>query len=60
MQITNVTMPQNKYNIKCPYSMEPQYITIHNTANDGIDMLHVSFLIGIIITTSLLFGLEIE
>lgn len=25
----------NLYKIKCPYSMTPQYITIHNTANDA-------------------------
>ncbi|MCI8470423.1 MAG: N-acetylmuramoyl-L-alanine amidase family protein, partial [Clostridia bacterium] len=35
MQITNVTMPQNKYSIKCPYGMTPSYITVHNTANDA-------------------------
>lgn len=26
---------KNKYNIKCPYTMKPEYITIHNTANDA-------------------------
>lgn len=24
-----------KYSIKAPYSMVPQYITVHNTANDA-------------------------
>lgn len=28
-------VPQSKYPIKCPYKMEPQGITIHNTANDA-------------------------
>ena len=25
----------SKFNVKCPYSMTPKYITIHNTANDA-------------------------
>ena len=25
----------NKYSIKCPYSMTPQFIVVHNTANDA-------------------------
>ena len=25
----------SKYRIKCPYAMTPQYITVHNTANDA-------------------------
>jgi N-acetylmuramoyl-L-alanine amidase CwlA len=44
MQITNVTMPQTKYNIKCPYSIIPEYITIHNTANDASAMAEVSYM----------------
>jgi len=28
-------VPQNKYAIKCPYEMNPEFITIHNTANDA-------------------------
>jgi len=30
-----VLLPANKYKIKCPYAMAPQYITVHNTANDA-------------------------
>jgi len=30
-----VLLPANKHKIKCPYSMKPQYITVHNTANDA-------------------------
>lgn len=46
MQITNVTMPQSKYSRKCPFSMTPQYITVHNTANDASAMAEVSYMIG--------------
>lgn len=28
-------LPASKYPIKTPYSMTPQYITVHNTANDA-------------------------
>ena len=30
-----IPMPKDKYNIKCPYTMNPQYIVVHNTANDA-------------------------
>lgn len=28
-------LPSRKYPIKAPYSMTPQYITVHNTANNA-------------------------
>lgn len=46
MQITNVICPENKYSIKCPFDMTPEYITIHNTANDASAMSEVSYMIG--------------
>ena len=46
MQITKVNCPTSKYSIKCPYTMTPQYITIHNTANDASAMSEVSYMIG--------------
>lgn len=30
-----IPMPKDKYDIKCPYTMNPQYIVVHNTANDA-------------------------
>ena len=33
--IKNVECPKSKYSIKCPYSMKPTRIVIHNTANDA-------------------------
>lgn len=30
-----ILLPSSKYKIKAPYSMTPQYITVHNTANDA-------------------------
>ena len=36
--------PSSKYSIKSPYSMTPQYITIHNTANDASARNEVSYM----------------
>ena len=44
--ITKILCPENKFNIKCPYSMKPQGITIHNTANDASAKAEISYMIG--------------
>ena len=46
MLVTKVTMPSNKYSIKCPYGMTPQGITIHNTANDASAMSEISYMMN--------------
>ena len=46
MEITNVICPESKYSIKCPYEMTPEYITVHNTANDASAMAEISYMIG--------------
>lgn len=30
-----VLLPSSKHKLKAPYSMDPEYITVHNTANDA-------------------------
>ena len=35
LKIRKLDMPQAKYSIKCPYMMTPEYVVIHNTANDA-------------------------
>ncbi|MGL4950117.1 MAG: peptidoglycan recognition protein family protein, partial [Anaeroplasmataceae bacterium] len=35
---------ENKYSIKCPYSMTPKGICIHNTANDASASNEVSYM----------------
>lgn len=35
LKITNVNCPSDKIAVKCPYSMTPTRIVIHNTANDA-------------------------
>lgn len=45
MLVTKVIMPTDKYPIKCPYSMKPEGISVHNTANDASAMSEVSYMI---------------
>lgn len=46
MNIRQMLVSSSKYNIKCPYSMAPKYITIHNTANDASANNEVSYMIN--------------
>lgn len=46
MQLTRLMVPQNKWNIKCPYSMNPDGICVHNTANKASAMAEVSYMVG--------------
>ena len=46
MQVTKMLVPESKYNIKCPYEMTPEFIVIHNTANDASAMAEISYMIG--------------
>lgn len=46
MQITKMLCPSSKYSIKCPYEMTPEYITVHNTANDASAMSEISYMLG--------------
>lgn len=42
--IVSMYVSSSKYSLKCPYSMTPQYITIHNTANDAPARNEVSYM----------------
>ena len=46
LTITKVNLPQSQYAIKCPYTMNPEGLTIHNTANDASAMAEVSYMQG--------------
>ena len=46
MKLTRLMVPANKYNIKCPYAMTPDGITVHNTANKASAMAEVSYMVG--------------
>ena len=45
MNIVQNFVPLSKYNIKCPHSMTPEFIVVHNTANDASARNEVAYMI---------------
>ncbi len=43
--IQNLVSP-SKYNIKCPYTMNPEFIVVHNTANDASARNEIAYMIS--------------
>ncbi|MGR6904939.1 peptidoglycan recognition protein family protein [Lysinibacillus sp. BSL11] len=41
-----IFLPASKYSIKAPYIMVPQYITVHNTANDANAAKEIEYMIN--------------
>ncbi|MEE1238018.1 MAG: hypothetical protein UHI85_08085, partial [Turicibacter sp.] len=39
-------VPSSKYSIKCPYTMTPEYITVHNTSNNASAANEVKYMIS--------------
>lgn len=46
VRIVENLVPKSKYNIKCPYEMIPEGITVHNTANDASAMAEINYMIS--------------
>ena len=46
MNIIKQIVPESKYGIKCPYVMTPEYITVHNTANDASAKNEINYMIN--------------
>lgn len=46
MEIIKNIVPTEKYNIKCPYSMIPSRIVVHNTANDASARNEIAYMIS--------------
>lgn len=44
VKIIQKLVPQSKYSIKCPYSMSPIGITVHNTANDASALNEIAYM----------------
>lgn len=44
VKIVEKLVPQSKYSIKCPYTMTPIGITVHNTANDASALNEISYM----------------
>lgn len=45
MKIIQNLVPESKYKIKCPYSMTPTRIVVHNTANDASAKNEIAYMI---------------
>ena len=46
MEIVKMLVPESKYSIKCPHEMNPEFIIIHNTANDASAINEITYMIG--------------
>ena len=44
MKIIKNIVPENKYNIKCPYTMKPTRIVVHYTANDASALNEIAYM----------------
>ena len=46
LKLVKMLVPSTKYDVKCPYNMVPEFVTIHNTANNASALAEISFMIG--------------
>ena len=44
VKIVEDLVSESKYNTQCPYHMTPEYITIHNTANDASALNEIAYM----------------
>lgn len=44
MEVRQMLVDKSKYNIKCPYSMTPKFIIVHNTENDASANNEISYM----------------
>ncbi len=58
MKIIQNLVPQSKYNIKCPYTMVPEFIVVHNTANDASARNEVQYMINNNSSTSFHYAID--
>lgn len=46
MEIKKLLVDESKYNIKCPYEMNAEFVVVHNTANDATAENEIKYMIG--------------
>ncbi len=44
LSIFQSLVPKEKWDIKCPYAMKPEYVVVHNTANDASARNEISYM----------------
>jgi N-acetylmuramoyl-L-alanine amidase CwlA len=45
MKINQNLVSESKYSLKCPYEMTPEFIVVHNTANDASAVNEIAYMI---------------
>jgi len=58
MEIIQNLVPQSKYSVKCPYTMTPEFIVVHNTANDASARNEVQYMINNNSSTSFHYAID--
>ena len=46
LKMIQMPVPAAKHGIKCPYAMTPEFLTIHNTANNASALAEISYMNG--------------
>lgn len=46
MEVIKNLCPEWKWSVKCPYSMTPRFVVVHNTANDASAVNEVAYMLG--------------
>lgn len=58
MEIKQNLVNSSKYNIKCPYSMQAEFIVVHNTANDASAKNEIAYMVRNDNSTSFHFAVD--
>ena len=58
MKVVQNLVPANKYSIKCPYSMDAEFIVVHNTANDASAKNEVQYMVNNNSSTSFHYAID--
>ena len=58
MNIIKDFVSENKYNIKCPYDMTPEFVTVHNTSNDASAKNEIAYMKNNTLSTSYHFAVD--
>lgn len=58
MNIIKDYISESKYNIKCPYQMTPEFITVHNTSNDASAKEEIAYMKNNNLSTSYHFAVD--
>lgn len=58
LQIDYLEIPKEKWSLKCPYPMQPEGITVHNSATNASAMSLISYMIRNDLSTSFHFAVD--